>query len=59
MIFIFLYSLLRSDTAVHWIDLVVLDYAYHVIDLKTQCLWVTSVPIPGLHNRSLQLKNKS
>ena len=27
----------------------VLYLAYHVIGLKTQCLWVTFTPIPGLH----------
>ena len=29
--------------------MVVRDLAYHVIGLKTQCLWVTYIPIPGLH----------
>ena len=36
------------------IDLVVHDLEYHVIGLKTQCLWVTYIPIPGLHNRQAQ-----
>ena len=31
------------------IDLIVCDLAYHVIGLNTQCLWVTYIPIPGLH----------
>ena len=31
------------------IELVVRDLAYHVIGLKTQCLWVTLTAIPGLH----------
>ena len=30
------------------IDLVVRDLEYHVIGLKTQCLWVTYIPIPCL-----------
>ena len=30
-------------------DLVVRDLEYYVIGLKTQCLWVTYIPIPGLH----------
>ena len=31
------------------IDLVGRDLEYHMIGLKTQCLWVTDIPIPGLH----------
>ena len=31
------------------IDFVVRDLEYHVIGLKTQCLWVIYIPIPGLH----------
>ena len=37
------------------IDLVVLDLAYYVIGLKTQCLWVTSTPIPSLHCQAMSL----
>ena len=29
--------------------MVVHDLAYHVIGLKTQCLWVTLTAIPSLH----------
>ena len=32
------------------IDLVVHDLAYHVIGLKTQCLWFKCIPIPCLHS---------
>ena len=33
-------------------DLVVRDLEYYVIGLKTQCLWVTYIPIPGLHSQN-------
>ena len=35
--------------------MVVRDTAFHVIGLKTQCLWVTYIPIPGLHCLILNL----
>ena len=32
------------------------DLAYHVIGLKTQCLWVTLTSIPSLHSRKFKEK---
>ena len=34
--------------------MVVCDLEYHVIGLKTQCLWVTYIPILGFHNYQAQ-----
>ena len=33
--------------------MVVRDIAYHVIGLKTQCLWFTSTSIPGIHKKQI------